>query len=283
MSKSPDIANIAVFCDFENVALGVPTPAYDKFDIRKVLERLLLKGSIVVKKAYCDWARYKEFKPTMHEAAFELIEIPHTRMAGQKLGRHPHGGGRARPLLHQGPRGHVRHRQRRLRFLPAGQQAAREQQDGDRRRREELQLRPADRQLRRVHLLRRPGAREGIPPAGRAPPGSARRRPRQNRGGIRSAGGRTDHPPEGDEKAQAALGQVLETIEAIAAERGSDEKIWGSMIKQTLKRRQPGFSEQGAGYRSFNLLLEDMAARGMIKLEHDEKSGGVIVRRATAD
>jgi hypothetical protein len=90
-------------------------------------------------------------------------------------------------------------------------------------------------------------------------------------------------PPEGDEKAQAALGQVLETIEAIAAERGSDEKIWGSMIKQTLKRRQPGFSEQGAGYRSFNLLLEDMAARGMIKLEHDEKSGGVIVRRATAD
>ena len=75
----------------------------------------------------------------------------------------------------------------------------------------------------------------------------------------------------------------METIEAIAAERGSDEKIWGSMVKQTLKRRRPGFSEQSAGYRSFNLLLEDMAGRGMIKLEHDDKSGGVIVRRATTD
>jgi len=87
-------------------------------------------------------------------------------------------------------------------------------------------------------------------------------------------------PPAG---AMESLAQVMETIEAIAAERGSDEKIWGSMVKQTLKRRRPGFSEQSAGYRSFNLLLEDMATRGMIRLEHDEKSGGVIVRRAEAN
>src|SRR5215470_11711719 len=75
--------SMALFCDFENVALGVRDAKYDKFDIRKVLERLLVKGSIVVKKAYCDWERYKEFKGAMHEAAFELIEIPHVRMSGK--------------------------------------------------------------------------------------------------------------------------------------------------------------------------------------------------------
>src|SRR5512145_625521 len=79
----PAITNMAVFCDFENVALGVRDARYAKFDIDKVLERLLLKGSIVVKKAYCDWERYKEFKKPMHEASFELIEIPHVRMSGK--------------------------------------------------------------------------------------------------------------------------------------------------------------------------------------------------------
>ncbi|HVJ59479.1 MAG TPA: NYN domain-containing protein, partial [Burkholderiaceae bacterium] len=83
MATQNDIDNLAVFCDFENIALGVQDAKYEKFDIRKVLERLLLKGSIVVKKAYCDWARYKDFKPAMHEAAFELIEIPHVRQSGK--------------------------------------------------------------------------------------------------------------------------------------------------------------------------------------------------------
>src|SRR5471030_1202708 len=82
MTAPADI-NMALFCDFENVALGVRESKYDKFDISKVLERLLLKGSIVVKKAYCDWDRYKSFKKAMHEAAFELIEIPHVRMSGK--------------------------------------------------------------------------------------------------------------------------------------------------------------------------------------------------------
>jgi uncharacterized protein (TIGR00288 family) len=79
----PEITSMALFCDFENVALGVRDAKYAQFDIKKVLERLLLKGSIVVKKAYCDWARYKEFKAPMHEASFELIEIPHVRQSGK--------------------------------------------------------------------------------------------------------------------------------------------------------------------------------------------------------
>ena len=83
MAHPPEVTNMALFCDFENVALGVRDAKYDKFDIGKVLERLLLKGSIVVKKAYCDWDRYKEFKAPMHEASFELIEIPHVRQSGK--------------------------------------------------------------------------------------------------------------------------------------------------------------------------------------------------------
>src|SRR6187399_1039374 len=77
------ITSMALFCDFENVALGVRDAKYAKFNIGHVLQRLLLKGSIVVKKAYCDWERYKEFKAAMHEAAFELIEIPHVRQSGK--------------------------------------------------------------------------------------------------------------------------------------------------------------------------------------------------------
>ena len=83
MAASSDVTSMALFCDFENIALGVRDASYEKFDIAKVLERLLLKGSIVVKKAYCDWDRYKAFKAPMHEASFELIEIPHVRQSGK--------------------------------------------------------------------------------------------------------------------------------------------------------------------------------------------------------
>ena len=72
-----------MFCDFENIALGVRDAKYDRFDLEAVLGRVLLKGNIVVKKAYADWERYKDFKPAMHEAAFELIEIPHVRQSGK--------------------------------------------------------------------------------------------------------------------------------------------------------------------------------------------------------
>src|SRR3954454_23847168 len=83
MPAPPEVTSMALFCDFENIALGVQDAKYEKFDIGKVLERLLLKGSIVVKKAYCDWERYKAFKAPMHEASFELIEIPHVRQSGK--------------------------------------------------------------------------------------------------------------------------------------------------------------------------------------------------------
>src|SRR6202140_2005361 len=83
MSLQDSDATIAVFLDLENIALGAHDAHFPAFDIRKVLERLLLKGQIVVKKAYCDFERYKTFKRGLHEAAFELIEIPHVRQSGK--------------------------------------------------------------------------------------------------------------------------------------------------------------------------------------------------------
>ena len=287
MSKSPDIANLAVFCDFENVALGVHDAHLERFDIRYVLERLLLKGSIVVKKAYCDWARYKEFKPIMHEAAFELIEIPHTRQAGKNSAdirmvvdaldlcyTKAHvdtfvivsGDSDFSPLV-------SKLRENNKTVIGVGVKNSSS----------DLLIANCDEFIYYDDLVREK------PPRARAPRAPARRAPRMTAAekAAAPAAPAAEPPPAlspADEgKAQEPLTQVLETIEAIAAERGSDEKIWGSMVKQTLKRRRPGFSEQSAGYRSFNTLLEDMATRGMIKLEHDEKSGGVIVRRAAAD
>src|SRR5678815_3682159 len=85
MSTPPadSTATMAVFLDLENIALGARDAQFPAFDIRKVLERLLLKGHIVVKKAYCDFGRYTDFKRSLHEAAFELIEIPHVRQSGK--------------------------------------------------------------------------------------------------------------------------------------------------------------------------------------------------------
>ena len=88
---------------------------------------------------------------------------------------------------------------------------------------------------------------------------------------------------KGDEpRHQEAVDLIAETLEALIAERGDDEKVWGSMVKQALKRRKPGFAESFYGFRSFNGLLEESERRGVLKLERDEKSGGYIVRLGTS-
>jgi hypothetical protein len=80
-----------------------------------------------------------------------------------------------------------------------------------------------------------------------------------------------------EDKKQEAFDLVLATLDALLAERGAEDKIWGSMVKQTLKRRRPGFNESYYGFRSFNNLLEEAAQRRLIALERDEKSGGYVV------
>ena len=330
MAAPNDVTSMALFCDFENIALGVRDAKYDKFDIGKVLERLLLKGSIVVKKAYCDWDRYKAFKAAMHEAVVRADRDPARAAVGQELRRHPHGRRRARPLLHEGARRHVRHHQRRLGLLAARVEAAREQQGRDRRRREELDVGPPDQQLRRVHLLRRPRAREQKKAAARQAaarsPRTARPRPRSGdrqdalrlderdegraprRGDAETATGdeaRADarsRPPEADQEARRARADERGRRERRrTTRRGSDrprrrdhrgadrrarrdDKIWGSMVKQALKRRKPGFNEV-----VLRLPLVQRACsrrprrRGSLELERDEKSGGYLVRLASPE
>ncbi len=85
-----------------------------------------------------------------------------------------------------------------------------------------------------------------------------------------------------EERREEALDLIVETVDALTAERGAEEKIWGSMVKQALKRRKPGFNESYYGFRSFGQMLEEAAARGILELEPEEKSGGYIIKSCCA-
>jgi len=274
MSQQAETKNMAVFCDFENVALGVHDANYDRFDIVKVLERLLLKGSIVVKKAYCDWSRYKDFKARMHEASFEMIEIPHVRMSG-KNSADIRMVVDALDLCYT--KGHVD-----TFVIVSGDSdfsplvsKLRENNKivigvGVKNSTSDLLIANCDEFIFYDDLVGRQPAR-------------ARPRPARAAAGRKPADEAPAKPvePPGDKKLEA-FKLITETYEALRHERGEEEKIWGSMIKQTLKRRNPGFSEAQLGFRTFGDLLEEAATHGIVELERDEKSGGFIVKSCHA-
>jgi uncharacterized protein (TIGR00288 family) len=263
-----ETANLAVFCDFENVALGVRDARCAQFDINKVLERLLLKGNIVVKKAYCDWDRYKDFKSGMHEAAFELIEIPHVRQSGKNSAdirmvvdaldlcyTKAHvdtfviisGDSDFSPLV-------SKLRENNKNVIGVGVKNSSS----------DLLIANCDEFIYYDDLARK--KKKAKKPA-RKPPAK----------GPKAPAGEAKKE-EGESLIQEALDLVMETLEALAEERGSEDKIWGSMVKQTLKRRRPGFNESYYGFRSFKGLLDEAARRGLMELEPDEKSGGYVIR-----
>ena len=305
MAQQPEVTNMALFCDFENIALGVRDANYEKFDIGKVLERLLLKGSIVVKKAYCDWDRYKAFKAPMHEASFELIEIPHIRQSGKNSAdirmvvdaldlcytkEHVDtfvvisGDSDFSPLVSKlrenaktvigvGVKNStsdlliancdefiyyddlVREKKKAVtRRGRTGGSAAAKAKAGTRKSAEETPP------VRNDAAAGAAAVRNG--PAAEAPPAE---------------------PKSDEERRDEAVELVVETVDALLSERGAEEKIWGSMIKQALKRRKPGFNETYYGFRSFNGLLEEAERRGLLALDRDEKSGGYIVRMVGAE
>jgi uncharacterized protein (TIGR00288 family) len=300
----PTINNMAVFCDFENVALGVRDARYAKFDIAKVLERLLLKGSIVVKKAYCDWERYKEFKGPMHEASFELIEIPHVRMSGKNSAdirmvvdaldlcyTKSHvdtfvivsGDSDFSPLV-------SKLRENNKIVIGVGVKSSTSdlliancdefiyyddlvRKDEQRKRGRKPAAATATAPENKPAAAR---ASKASAPASAASPAAPVAEATEAAGGARSPKAR--HPKSEEERRQEAFDLVLATIEALADERDENEKVWGSMIKQTLKRQRPGFNESYHGFRSFNQLLEEAQARRLIELEKDDKSGGYVVR-----
>jgi len=255
-----DTRSLAVFCDFENVALGVREARYSQFDMARVLERLLAKGSIVVKKAYCDWERYKEFKATMHAASFELIEIPHVRQSGKNSAdirmvvdaldlcyTKSHvdtfvivsGDSDFSPLV-------SKLRENAKTVIGVGVKNSSS----------DLLINNCDEFIYYDDLVRADEQKK------------------------RAAKKRRDSAPSsgGQDKKQEAFDQMLGTLEALMAERDADERIWGSMVKQALKRRNPGFNESYYGFHGFSDLLEEAEKKGLIKLEADEKSGGYVVK-----
>lgn len=271
--------NLALFCDFENIALGVRDANFARFEIKEVLERLLVKGNIVVKKAYCDWERYKDFKRDMHEASFELIEIPHVRQSGKNSAdirmvvdaldlcytkEHVDtfviisGDSDFSPLV-------SKLRENNKEVIGVGVKNSTS----------DLLIANCDEfiyydDLLRVSERRKPGkkkaARKGAEEKGAEEKGVEEK-------------GAEDKATSGRQEAreEKAFELVLETIDDLYSERGEEDKIWGSMIKQALKRRQPGFNESYHGFRSFGKLLEEMAARGLLTMDLDHKSGGYII------
>ena len=269
-------SNLAVFCDFENIALGVRDAKLKKFDIRPIVERLLLKGSIVAKKAYCDWDRYKEYKPTMHEAAFELIEIPHARQSGKNSAdirmvvdaldlcyTKEHidtfvivsGDSDFSPLV-------SKLRENAKSVIGVGVKSSTS----------DLLMNNCDEFIFYDDLVaeRKPARRRS-----RSKPRA--RADAQAENAPAGKNGKKQEPAPQDDPAQKGLDLVVQTAEAIYAERGDGAKLWGSMIKQTLKRRRPGFSESAYGFGSFNDLLEEAQSRGLLDLDRDERSGGYVI------
>jgi len=270
------ITSMALFCDFENIALGVRDAKYAKFDIDRVLERLLLKGSIVVKKAYCDWERYREFKAPMHEASFEMIEIPHVRMSGKNSAdirmvvdaldlcyTKAHvdtfviisGDSDFSPLV-------SKLRENNKFVIGVGVKSSTS----------DLLIANCDEFIYYDDLVRqderKKQQRTRRKPAKPAAEASKEAQPQTEK----------KEKTEEDRK-QEAFDLLLDTIDALAEERDQDEKIWGSMVKQALKRRNPGFNESYYGVRTFSDLLEEAQTRKLLTLEPDQKSGGYVIRR----
>ena len=266
MAASPESVNIAMFCDFENVALGVRDTKFDKFDIKPVLERLLLKGSIVVKKAYCDWERYKGFKAAMHEANFELIEIPHLRQSGKNSAdirmvvdaldlcyTKSHvdtfvivsGDSDFSPLVSK-----LRENAKHVIGVGIKQSTS------------DLLVANCDEFIFYDDLVResqRSGARRD-PKAAHALPALS--------------------SEEQEARKTEAVELAVATFEALVVERGESGKIWSSMLKEAMKRRKPDFHESHFGFRSFGNLLEEAQAKGFLEIGRDEKSGAFVSRGA---
>ncbi|WP_396330137.1 NYN domain-containing protein [Burkholderia anthina] len=270
MALPLDNISMAVFCDFENVALGVRDAKYEKFDITPVLERLLLKGSIVVKKAYCDWERYKGFKASMHEASFELIEIPHVRQSGKNSAdirlvvdaldlcyTKSHvdtfviisGDSDFSPLV-------SKLRENAKKVIGVGVKKSTS----------DLLVANCDEFIFYDDLVRE--QQRAL---------AKREQQRTGNGGAK----RPDEPsrkPEIEARRTEAIALAVETFDALASERDDVGKIWASVLKSAIKRRKPDFNESYYGFRAFGNLLDEAQARGLLEVGRDDKSGAFVSR-----
>ncbi|MFM0207396.1 NYN domain-containing protein [Paraburkholderia sediminicola] len=280
MASSNETVSMALFCDFENVALGVRDAKYDKFDIKLVLERLLLKGSIVVKKAYCDWDRYKSFKGAMHEANFELIEIPHVRQSGKNSAdirlvvdaldlcytkSHVNtfviisGDSDFSPLVSK-----LRENNKQVIGIGVQQSTS------------DLLIANCDEFFFYDDLVRESqrtvAKRESSRPQ-QAAQQTAKRTPDEEKSRSKE---------DLEKRRTKAVEIAVQTFDALASERGDSGKIWASVLKNAIKRRKPDFNETYYGFRAFGNLLEEAHARGLLEFGRDEKSGAYVYRSNAA-
>jgi hypothetical protein len=233
-----------------------------------------LKGNIVVKKAYCDWDRYKEFKAQMHEAAFELIEIPHVRQSGKnsadirmvvdaldlcytKLHLDTFviisGDSDFSPLVSK-----LRENNKLVVGVGIKQSTS------------DLLTANCDEFIFYDDLVRDADK-----------PSRSRRKVSSKKSTKKKLA--RDKLSDEERKIQDALDLVVTTVKDLYRERGEMEKLWGSMVKQTLKRRKPGFNESYHGFSSFSKLLEEAQKRKLLTLEADEKSGGYVITRVKVE
>ncbi len=240
---------LAVFVDFENLALGAEDTKGGRFDIELVLKRLLEKGRIVAKRAYCDWTRYRQFMQEFHRLGFEMIDIPQTKMSGKNSAdirmvvdaldlcyAKAHidafalltGDSDFSPLVSK-----LKENDKRVIGC------------GVRNSTSNLLAGSCDEFIYYDDLVK------------------VSQRPR------------TRAKKAKNEEQQEALDRVAETVESLAAEY---DPLWGSLVKQTVRRVYPGFNETAYGYRSFSELLEDAARQGMLELEFDKERGNYVVR-----
>ena len=309
MAAPQETRSMALFCDFENVALGVRDAKYAHFNINRVLEKLLLKGSIVVKKAYCDWERYKDFKAVMHGASFELIEIPHLRQSGKNSAdirmvvdaldlcyTKSHvdtfviisGDSDFSPLVSK-----LRENAK----VVIGVGVKNSSSDlliancdefifyDDLVREDETKRRVAKKRTAKKAAPAK-GAKIGnVAGEASGDVSGATAAEAGSEAAMSVADAAADASLElpgeagaAENRKQEAIDLVVGTVEALLSERGEGEKLWGSMVKQTLKRRNPGFNESYYGFRAFSDLLEEGQKRKLLVLERDDKSGGYVIR-----
>lgn len=289
-----DALRLAVFCDYENIAIGVREARLQSFAVQLVLERLLDKGMVLVKKAYADWDRYKGQKREMHEAGFELIEIPKTSYAGKNSAdirlvvdaldlcytkSHVEafailsGDSDFSPLV-------SKLRENNKRVIGLGVKSSTSN----------LLVESCDDFIYYDDLVRR---RDAPPaPAGTRGARSAARGPRRAEASVKRPESEGEGTPPGSaivatptaplseedadgRRRDEAMELLLDTVEALFQER--DDSVWGSMVKQTIKRKRPNFAESGHGYRTFTQLLEDAQRRGLLEMRKDDKSGGYLI------
>jgi len=238
---------LSIFIDFENIALGVRDAQYKKFDIHLVLQRLIEKGRIVFKKAYADWTRYSEYKREFHEAAIELIDIPQRnytaknsadiRMVVDAMDLVASKGHITTFVILSGDSD----------FSPLVSKLRENDKNvigvGVKNSTSNLLISNCDEFIFYEDLVRETRALPSI-----------------------------DNLPK---KKQEVFRLVLDSIQALRRE--NYDVIWGSMVKQTMQRKQPYFNESYYGYKSFSELLEDAERHGILSMKKDAKSGGYVV------